>query len=149
MFKHDYTGVNEKGQGFDPIPEGDYNFVITNTKESKTTSGDNMVNVTCKVADGTFAGRLVWHNVVFLPKEHKAAGMSKHFLKVIEQPFEGEVIVDPENWIDAFFRAHVKVVEYKGKPKNEIDEVYLDETIDAKMDRDLSGEPQNPEEVSF
>ena len=149
-FKHDYTGVKEFGEGFDPIPEGDYNFIITKTKESKTNSGDNMVNATCKVADGTNAGRLVWHNVVFLPKEHKAAGMSKHFLKVIGQPFEGVVEVDPEAWEGAEFRAHVKIVDYKGKLKNEIDEVYDAETTALNSEgRPLAGENDPSEEAPF
>ena len=149
MFKHDYTGVKEFGEGFDPIPEGDYNFVITKTKESKTNNGDNMVNATCKVADGANAGRLVWHNVVFLPKDHKAAGMSKHFLKVIGQPFEGVVEVDPEAWEGAEFRAHVKIVDYKGKLKNEIDEVYSPEENGETQSGDPTGNADASEEVPF
>lgn len=146
MFEHDYTGVNERGQGFDPIPEGDYNFVITKTQDQKTSNKDNMVNVTCKVADGPYAGRLVWHNVVFLPKAHKAAGMSKHFLHVINQPFEGVVTVDSKNWIDEVFRAHVKIAEFNGKPKNEIDEVYAQEEYPSDAG---SPEGDSMEEVPF
>lgn len=123
-FKHDFTGVKEFGAGFDPIPEGDYEFVITKTKDKKTAAGDNMVNVTCKVLAGAQAGRLVFHNVTFLPKDHKAAGMAKHFLKVIAQPHEDEVDVDSEMWKDETFKAHVVIKEYKGKLGNEIDEVY-------------------------
>lgn len=124
MFKYDYNGVSESGKGFDPIPEGDYSFVITKVEERRTKNKDPMVHVTCKVLEGTYAGRIVWHNVNFLPKENKGAGMSKHFLHVIGQPFEGMVDVEPKDWIDATFRAHAKVTEFNGKPQNELDEIY-------------------------
>lgn len=150
MFKHDYTGVKEFGEGFDPIPEGDYNFLINKVKEQKTKNGDNMVAITLDVADGPNAGRKVFHNVVFLPKDHKAAGMSKHFLHVIGQPYEGMVAVNSDNWLDAPFRAHVKIVEYNGKQKNEVDEVYLDETPATNSDgKPLAGDSDDNQDVPF
>lgn len=137
-FKHDYSGVKEFGEGFEPIPEGDYNFVITKTEERMSKNKNPMVHVTCKVLDGTNAGRLVWYNVNFLPKDNKAAGMSKHFLHVIGQPYEGNVMVNCEDWVDAEFRAHVKVDEFNGKPQNDIDEVY-----DAEVTKSLNSEGQS------
>ena len=149
-FKHDYTGVTEFGQGFDPIPEGDYDLTIIKAEEKKTKSGDNMVNITTEVVGGEYEGRKVFHNVVFLPKDHRAAGMSKHFLKVIGQPFEGVVEVDPEAWEGAEFRAHVKIVDYKGKLKNEIDEVYSPEENGETPSGDPTGKADDPsDEVPF
>lgn len=124
MFKYDYSGVRERGEGLDPIPEGDYSFVITKVEERRTKNKDPMVHVTCKVMEGLYAGRIVWHNVNFLPKDNKGAGMSKHFLHVIGQPFEGMVDVEPNEWINATFCAHVKIEEFNGKTQNNIDEIY-------------------------
>ena len=127
MFKQNYKGVSERME-FTPIPEGDYSFEIVKADEKKSHAGDPLVNVTAKVAEGQFMGRLVFHNVTFLPREHQAAGMSKRFLHAIGCPYEGdEVEVDPATWPKSMFKAHVKIVEYKGKPKNEIDEVYAPE----------------------
>ena len=149
-FKHDYTGVTEFGQGFDPIPEGDYDLTIIKAEEKKTKSGDNMVNITTEVVGGEYEGRKVFHNVVFLPKEHKAAGMSKHFLHVIGQPYEGKVEVDCANWLGGIFRAKVKQAEFNGKLKNEVEEVYeVDKTANQENSGDATPDSMDVDEQPF
>ena len=129
MFKHNYTGVSESGGNFTPMPEGNYNLTITDVKESVTKNKDPMVNVTFEVSGGEYDGRKIWHNVCFLPKDTKGAGMSKHFLKAIDQPFEGEVDVDPQAWKGAAVKAHVIITQYNNKDRNEIAEIIIDEEV--------------------
>ena len=146
-FKHNYEGVREFGAGFDPIPEGDYNLIITKAEERVSKNKNPMVHITCKVLDGANAGRLVWHNVNFLPKDNNAAGMSKHFLHVIGQPYEGVVTVECKDWVNAKFRAHVKVEEFNGKMQNDIDEVSELESEPAAPAEPQASEPMD--EVPF
>jgi len=127
MFRHNYTGTQERRGGFLPMPEGEYVLTLTDTKTSKTKNGDPMVNVTFEVTGGEYDGRKVWHNVCFLPKENKGAGISKHFLKAIGQPFEGEVDVEPNDWRGAAIKAHLIITQYNGKDKNEIGEIIVEE----------------------
>lgn len=118
VFDYDATGVQVNDfSGFDPLPENKYDLQVIDFKEQLTKNGDQMVNVTLEVVEsiGGFNGRKVWHNIVFLPKEHKAAGIAIHWLKCIGEPFEGKLSVSPEKWIGKRVRAHVVIEKYVGK----------------------------------
>lgn len=102
------------------LPEGTYELVITKVEEKKSSAGDPMVNVTCEVRNNPeFNGARVFHNVTFMSKEKPGAGMSSHFLKCINQPYEGAITVDPDAWIGEDFIAKIAVedFEYKKGPK--------------------------------
>jgi len=116
-FPYDGTGVEVKEfTGFDPVPENMYDLEITDFKEQLTRNGDQMVNITTEIVESLeYNGRKIWHNIVFLPKEHKAAGIAIHFLKCIGEPCEGKFIVDPDNWITKRFRAKVGIEQYTDK----------------------------------
>ena len=113
-FEYDSTGVEVRSPGsFDPLPENFYDLQITDHKEQLTRNGDQMVNATAEVVDSLeFNGRKLWHNVVFLPKDHKAAGIAIHFLKTIGEPWEGKFSVDPNHWIGKRFRGKVGIEQY-------------------------------------
>src|SRR5450631_2438836 len=105
MFTHD-AAAPTTGGGSTLLPAGTYELVITKVEEKKTSKGFPMVNVTCEVKNNLeFNGATVFHNVSFLPKADKGSGMSSHFLKCINQPYEGAVSVDADAWVGEDFKA--------------------------------------------
>jgi hypothetical protein len=95
----DFDGV-EMGSG-GGVPAGRYNLRIVAAVEKVSKKGSPMVVVDYEVMDGPYAGRLVkFHYVVFFQdKMAPGAGMSKTFLKTIGLPYEGQITVDPSQWV--------------------------------------------------
>jgi len=131
-FKYDGTGVKVDA-GIEAAPEGEYLLEIVEVSEDKDgeprrtklkedgTGGYPYVMAVCEIANGEFMGKKVWHNVTFLPKEKKGAGMALQFLKTIGEPWEGQFEVKPINWVGKTFKAKLRVSQdNKGRPKNEI-----------------------------
>lgn len=114
-FPHDAAAPTESG-GARLLPSGTYDLVITKVQEKTTRDGHPMVNVTCEVRNNQeFNGATVFHNVSFLPKDKPGAGMSTHFLKCINQKWDGAITVDPEAWIGEDFKAKIEPREYEKK----------------------------------
>lgn len=114
MFTHD--AAPESDGNFALLPDGDYELQITNTEERKTQAGYPMVNCECEVINNVeFNGRKVFHNVSFLPKDKPGSGMSTHFLKCINQPWEGAIEVNHENWRGEKIKVTLSSREYKNK----------------------------------
>jgi|GEM_PF-1237040 len=119
MFSADYTGVEEVGD-FSPIPKGDYILRVFEVDEGKSGKGHPMVKVTLKVTtEGMYQGRRVWHNVTFLPPDSAGAGFSKHWLKVLGEPYSGKVRVNPDNWTGKFVEATIDIDTYQGNSGEE------------------------------
>lgn len=60
--------------------------------------------------------------------------MSSHFLKCINQPYEGEITVDPIKWVGEDFKAKIDHREYEKKDgtkvkTNDIKEVSASEDV--------------------
>lgn len=133
-FQYD-PAVPTAGGNFSLLPAGTYDFQITDIEERKTKNNDPMVNVTCEVINNPeFNGKTIFHNVSFLPKEKPGAGMASHFLKTINQPHEGAIDVNPDNWVGEKFRAKVGEREYTKKDgtkakTNEIKQVLASEDV--------------------
>ena len=103
------------GGGFSLLPDGTYDLVITKAEEKTSSKGHPMVNVTCEVINNAeFNGKRILHNVTFLKEGDKGAGMSRHFLKCINQPY-GAGEVDSQKWIGENFKAKVASREYTKK----------------------------------
>lgn len=113
----DFDGV-EMGSG-GGVPAGRYNLRIVAAVEKVSKKGSPMVVVDYEVMDGPYAGRLVkFHNVVFFQdKMAPGAGMSKTFLKTIGLPYEGQITVDPSQWVGRCLVG--KVVMEAGQDGNE------------------------------
>lgn len=120
MFNHD-AAAPTTGGGYSLIPDGTYELQIIDFKEGTSRAGHNMVNITCEVINNQeLNGAKVFHNVTFLPKETNGkptpgAGMSSHFLKSINQSYEGGIVVDPIAWVGEKFKAKVGTREYTNK----------------------------------
>lgn len=105
MFTHD-AAEPTTGGGATLLPAGTYDLVVTKVEEKKSGKGYPMVNVTCEVLNNPdYNGAKVFHNVTFLPKSEKGSGMSSHFLKCINQPYEGAIEVDSNAWVGEDFKA--------------------------------------------
>ena len=103
------------GGAFTLLPDGKYQLVITKVEEKTSSKGNPMVNVTCEVLNNPeFNGKKVFHNVTFLKEGEKGAGMSRHFLKCINQPY-GAGEVDPQKWVGEDFNAKISSREYTKK----------------------------------
>lgn len=119
-FPHDAAAPTAGGER-KLLPDGIYELQITDAKEGKSKAGDIMVNVTCEVINNNeFNGAKVFYNVTFMPKEKPGAGMSTHFLKTIGQPWDGAIIVEPDNWVGEQFKAKIGTREYKNKMGNTV-----------------------------
>jgi hypothetical protein len=90
------------------------------TKEKHYPKVDMLVEC---VDEGEYLGERIFHTVTFLPKENAGAGMAVHFLKVINQPFEGKVAVTPANWVGERFMGFCTIDEYQGKKRNKFGEI--------------------------
>ncbi len=131
-----------QGGGFTLLPAGTYDLVVIEAKETnaggmplKSKKGDPMVNVTCEVKNNEeYNGKKVFHNVTFLPKDKPGAGMASHFLKCINQPYEGAITVDVPAWVGEDFKAKIGPRTYtktdgtEGKT-NEIKEVFASDDV--------------------
>ncbi len=141
MFPYDGTGVQT---GYTPAPAEPYWLeVVDATDKDKdglplSTKKEDLPMVKCKlkVAEGQYAGKSFLHWVTFLPKERDGAGMALNFLKHIGEPYEGQFVVTPENWIGKKVRAKLKIEEgFDGVKRNAI-QYLVDETTVAKPNDD-------------
>ena len=137
-FSHDTTGVSDGKGSFKPIPDGEYRLKVLKATESVSSGGYNMVAIEFGVVVGPYAGRKIWHNLCFLPADNAGAGIAKHWLHALHQPYEGVVDVDCAAWVDREIKARVGQEEYiptKGKNanlrqvKNTVEEVIIVEEL--------------------
>jgi hypothetical protein len=60
---------------YEPLPDGDYELVITEATASVAQSGKAMFKVKAQVQSGPHAKRLVWDNLVVSPENATALGI--------------------------------------------------------------------------
>ena len=127
-FDYDGTGIEPQGGGYPVIPQGPYDLEITEVEDTRAKSSNRrMVVVNYMVIDSLeHNGKFVrYHNVTFMGRGEKGAGMTLHFLKCIGEPYKDKFKVRPENWVGKKLRAFVKVAEYKGRQKNEVSDIQV------------------------
>ena len=107
------NGVEEQGM-FTILPEGEYVVRVGEVRDKYSSKGDGYVAVKFTVMEGEHTGSPVWDNINFVPA---ILGRTKHFLHTIDQPYEGVIEYDSENWIDRELRITIKHEEYQGKMK--------------------------------
>lgn len=131
----DATGIEPTAQGQGKLfPKQWFMFEVVEhlTNDGRTyplegfTKKNNYpkVDLLCECVDeGEYLGERIFHTVTFLPKGKDGAGMSVHWLKIINQPFEGKVEVVPGNWVGERFMGYPIVEEYQGKKRNKFGEI--------------------------
>lgn len=124
-----YNGAGvEMNSGGEPFPEGDYHLRVVKAEAGTIQGGQNAgspkVTVDFKVVGGQYAGREIrYHNVSFLPKGAKGAGMALSFLKCIGEPYstEGAFDWDESRWIGRVCKAYVIIEpDQKGNKWNKV-----------------------------
>lgn len=126
----------DEGGTFTPLPEGEYVFQVTDFKEVDrdgndlvTKKGDPQVNLTLEVVTPEkFAGRKVWHNVIFYKPDSpsiKGIGMTRHFLHCANIVYQGDLDTDPNEFVGKRIRS---TVVHNDKYVN-LDRVILDESL--------------------
>lgn len=136
MFDYDATGIEPSSQGQNKLlPKQWFSFeIIEHTTKDGTKSyplegytkekNYPKVDVLAQVIDNAeFQDQRVFHSVTFMPKDKDGAGMAIHWLKTINQPFEGKIAMDSQAWVGEKFDAYVIEDEYMGKKKNKFGEI--------------------------
>lgn len=118
MFDYNTDGIKESN--FTPLPQGDYILEIQSAVEGTTKNGDQKVTVDYTVAEGPHKGKEIkFHTVTFFSDTSKpGAGMSKHFLKSIGEPFEGNIQVSANNWLGKILKA--KIIHESGSMPGQV-----------------------------
>lgn len=115
-FIHDSTGVEPSGGKFQPLPEGEYAFVIQDAAEKTSKKGLPMIETVLSVIeDAQFQGKTIKHWVVFIPKGDKGDGMSVHFRKCIGVAYGGADEVNAQEWVGKKLRAKLKIEKMPSK----------------------------------
>ena len=116
---------------FEPIPNNDYDFVVSKCEFKPTSQGKAMWKLQCQVQNGPYAKRLVFDNLVLSPESSMALGFFWHTLAALGIPKAWVVENKPSNeqleqmMVGRPFRAKVGQKTYQGKAGNEIKEYYL------------------------
>ncbi len=134
---------HDEGANREKAPVGFFTFEITDYKEKdkegswlETKNGDPKIMAICEIVDSKVDdGKSALLHVVFYRPDSKGVkgiGMTRHFLKCIDEIWEGELDADPDNWIGKRFKAEVvhkdgyaNIVDIQEaeqiKPKSEVD----------------------------
>jgi hypothetical protein len=110
--KVDLSGV--KAGGFDPFPAGTYILALVEYEHKETgpnskQPGSPMISAQFGVQEGEYEGRRVFNNFTF---GEKALPILKSYLLSIgltEEQLDGELDIDPEEWIGKPFKARVRI----------------------------------------
>lgn len=122
--------ANSGGGSFENIPDGDYDFVVTNAEATKTKNGKPMYKLEHTVQGGPSNSRKVWDNLVvsaesgtamkFFFQKMAAIGLPVEFFK--GQPSDEQIVQALKG---RNFRGKVGTgAPYNGKVSNEIKEYY-------------------------
>lgn len=66
--------VRDAGTSLEPIPDGDYDFIVKDSKFKPSKDGKRMWEIKCAVENGPQVNRLVWDNLVVSPENPNALG---------------------------------------------------------------------------
>lgn len=129
------------GASFEPIPDGDYDFVVTKAEVKQTQNGKTMYVLENTVSGGPHNGRKVWARLIVSPenpnalgyffRDMAALGLSTEFFG--GNPSDNQITSSLQN---VQFRAQVGLGrEFNGRTDNEIKKFYS---------RPAGGAPQAP-----
>jgi len=81
----DTTGV-EPNTGYNPIPKGDYDAVITTSERKATKAGDgHLLKLTFQILNGEYQNRLLWVNLNLWNKSEQAVSIAKKDFEAIKR----------------------------------------------------------------
>lgn len=110
-FNYDSTGIDPDKKASRLVPQAWHEWKIVTASPKRSKNGDPMVKASCEIINNPeLNGKQLDHYVTFLPKTkpngsvNNAAGIAVHFLKVIDQPWEGQFEVTASDWVGCTFR---------------------------------------------
>lgn len=123
------TDAGGAGDSFEPLPAGDYDFIISQADVKQTANGKTMYAVRCKVESGPHKDRLVFHNFVVSPENPNALAMFFRQLNVLglgreffaQNPSDHQVA---EHLVDRRFRGDITIRTWQGQDRNEVKQFY-------------------------
>lgn len=135
--ERNYDDHEENEGGGLILPAGKYMFEISETKDKMSSNNDEMVNVTFSCIEENYYGSLVWDNILFPrpgSKAEKIIGRTKRFLHCLGEPYQGDFLINTDNWQRKTIEIQVSVGEYEDsngnkKPKNNVVKYILNEEI--------------------
>lgn len=145
-FRHNYDGTKESGD-FIPAPKADYFLRIVEVKEGLTKNNDKNATVKLVITEGKYTNTIVWHNVSFIQPGNPGAGISKHWLHSIGQPYEGDVDVEPQNWVGIVIFVALDIADYINKNEETKQKNVIKKIISVQDGTNQTG--QEEEETSF
>lgn len=138
------------GDSFEPLPAGDYDFVIDSCDATQTQNQKTMYKARCKVEEGSpHAGRLVFHNFVVSPENPNALAIFFRQMNVLglDRQFFSSNPGD-HNVAEALkgkrFRGQVNIRTWNGQEQNEIKQFYTATGPGASSLPTPSGIPSAP-----
>lgn len=135
--QRNYDGYEENEGGYRILPKGKYMFEVQQTEDKMSKNNDEMVKVTFSCIDDDYYGVPVWDNILFPrpgSKSEKIIGRSKHFLHCLGEPYQGDFLIDTDNWQNKTIEIEVSESEYEDsngnkKPKNDVVKYILNKEL--------------------
>lgn len=104
--------------GFVVLPNGSYYVEIYSAKDQISRADNDMVCVTYSVLNDEYKNAKVFEYLTFT---EKSMGRIKHFLHMINEPYEGNCQIDSGNWIGKCLKITVSVETSQDYPdKNRV-----------------------------
>ena len=125
-YRRNYKGVDESG--FELLPTGNYSVEIAKVQEGKTKDGKkDLIKIRYRVIlPADHKGRLIFDQITLLQGDEPGAGITKHFLHVIDEPYDGDFEIIPENWIGKKLNVGVVVDEQYNNNKIKTHDAFED-----------------------
>lgn len=117
--------AGDAGGSFEPLPVGDYDFIIDSAEATQSTSGKTMYKIKAKVVSGPMAKRIVWHQFVVSPDSNVALNIFFRHMNVLglgpaffaTNPSDHQVA---EHLTGRTFRGQIQIRQWQGQDRNEI-----------------------------
>ena len=124
QFSFDGTSIDTSdNRDFEPMPQGKYNAMVTDSSIKPTQNGGEMIELVCKVLDGKHMNRKVWWRLNVVNENSKAENIARKDLAIFLihlglPPIFGDTnVVHGKPFVMGL---KIKPAEGDYKPKNEV-----------------------------
>ena len=108
------------------LPKGKYRLKVVYVKVGESKSGRVMFRL--KFAPVKEKGNYgIWDIITLIPEDADGHGITVHKLKQLGMPYDGQVSINPDNFMDKVINADVFIDNYNGKESNKISTVHSDD----------------------
>lgn len=117
--------AGDTGKAFEPLPDGVYDFLITDAAYRPSQSGKDGYNITAQVESGPYKKRTVFNTFYVSPDSPSALGIFLRQMSVLgldaaffqREPSDDQIVAALK---DKRFRGAVTTSEWQGKKRNEL-----------------------------